>query len=57
MPIRYVAASAVGLFVILGWNVFLAHRDVQLFRANDQRAAEVCTMVADFQYDCKKKTH
>lgn len=41
MPVRYVAASVVGLFVILGWNVFLIHRDAQLFRANPTPSAEV----------------
>ncbi|UYA57602.1 hypothetical protein SCREM1_145 [Synechococcus phage S-CREM1] len=41
MPIRYIAASAVGLLAILGWNVFLIHRDAQLFRANPTPSAEV----------------
>jgi hypothetical protein len=57
MPIRYWIAGACAFSVIIGWNVFLIARDNQLFRAQQQRAAEVCKMVAEFQYDCKGKTH
>lgn len=41
MPERYVVAFILFILAMLGWNVFLMHRDAQLFRANPTPSAEV----------------
>jgi hypothetical protein len=47
---KYVAAGILGFMVILGWNVFLAQRDQQLFRSAHERA---CQQVRTFHPDCQ----
>jgi len=32
MPKRYIIALSIGFLFMIGWNVFLVHRDQQLFQ-------------------------
>ena len=41
LPPKYVATFTLGFAVMIGWNVFLAQRDTQLFRANPTPSTEV----------------
>ena len=37
---KYVAAGLISFATIIGWNVFLIHRDAELFSAYDKACAE-----------------
>lgn len=41
MPVRYVAVGVIGLFAIIGWNVFCIQRDNKLFDAYDARMEQI----------------
>lgn len=44
MPGRYIAAFSFGIVAVVGWNVFCAVRDAEMFRKLDQRNAEICRL-------------
>jgi len=37
---KYIAAFVLGLFAIVGWNVFLIQRDAKLFEAYNKSMTE-----------------
>lgn len=42
MPGRYIAALSFGIVAVVGWNVFCAVRDAEMFRALEHRNAQIC---------------
>jgi hypothetical protein len=41
MNFKYIAAGICALGFMIGWNVFLAQRDAELFRVYDARSEQV----------------
>jgi len=54
MKCKYATATIFGLAAIIGWNVFLVHRDNELFRMIETRSEKVCAEVKSFHPDCQR---
>jgi len=44
--------AVIGFAAILGWNVFLIHRDGQMFDGYKNRQQQICEQMKSFHPDC-----
>lgn len=49
---KYYLLFTVGFGLILGWNVFLIHRDNKMFEGYKNRQAQICQEMKSFHPDC-----
>lgn len=48
MPARYTAALLLGIAAVIGWNVFCAFRDEEMFRVIDNEYAQMCRIDSSY---------
>ena len=53
LPTRYVVAFTLLVAAMFGWNAFLIVRDAKMFKAYEQRQAEICNQMKSFHSDCR----
>ena len=54
MSKKYIIATVVGAFMMIGWNVFIIQRDAQLFNSYNQETPKekYCKQQANWHPDC-----
>jgi len=50
---KYYLWFTIGFGLILGWNVFLIHRDSQLFKSIERHNSEICLQLKELNEPCK----